>query len=84
MKYEMHEFRCLNCGEVSAILPRKSSRLKSTFHRKKIFCPHCHLVCNSVEIKDEFERQDFLASFRDGEYEEEAKESVELCEKNFI
>lgn len=82
--FESHEFRCINCGKISTVLPRKRSQQTATFHRKKLYCPTCHLVCNSIEIKDEFEREEFLTAFDKGKFKEEAKESIALCSKDYI
>jgi len=54
------------------------------FHRKRLYCPNCRRECNAVEIRNEFERKEFLDDFKQGKFIEEAKESVMLCAKSCI
>ena len=40
-QFIFHDFYCINCGNKSYTLPRKTSKLKEQFHRKLLFCPKC-------------------------------------------
>ena len=73
---EINSFYCLQCGQKSMELPRKRSNRKEQFHRKDLYCPHCRVTINHIEIKDEEERFEFLTRFEKGEFENEAKESI--------
>ena len=73
---ELNSFYCINCGNKSMELPRKRSCRRESFHRKDLYCPHCHLTVNHVEIKNEDERFEFLDMFERGEFKNEAEESI--------
>lgn len=65
-------------------LQRASSKLRASGHRKKLYCIHCRKECNTIEIRNEFEREEFLKAFEKGQFKDEAKESIEKCEKSSI
>lgn len=69
---EPHDFYCLKCGNKNYTLFRKKSRLRETFHRKTLYCPHCRKSINHIETKNEGEAFDFKESFLNGEFKEEA------------
>ena len=71
------DFYCMNCGNKSMSLPRKQSRQYKSFHRKKLYCPHCKTLVNHVECKNEVDAYNFKQDFEEGLYTEEAKESIE-------
>lgn len=73
---QFNDFYCLNCGKRSFSLPRKSCHQHEKFHRKKLYCPNCHITCNSVEIKTEEDRWNFLNDFENGVYDNERKEII--------
>lgn len=75
-KYETHSFYCINCGNKSYDLPRKKGRLCSSFHRKKLYCPHCKNTINNIECKTIEEVEKFKEEFKRGVYKDEAKESL--------
>lgn len=77
-KVEMHDFYCLNCGQKSLTLPRKIGRQYKSGHRKKLYCPHCHTEVNHIECKNDFDVWEFKQAFEAGEFQEEAKESMEF------
>ena len=82
--YEIHDFYCLNCGKKSIPLSRKSGHQHARNHRKKLYCPNCKQEVNHIEIKTEEDRQQFLEKFENGEYIEEAKESIEECKNSSL
>ena len=82
--YEIHDFYCLNCGKKSIPLPRKSGHQHARNHRKRLYCPNCKQEVNHIEIKNEEDRQQFLEKFENGEYIEEAKESIEECKNSSL
>ena len=82
--YEIHDFYCLNCGKKSIPLSRKSGHQHARNHRKRLYCPNCKQEINHIEIKNEEDRQQFLEKFENGEYIEEAKESIEECKNSSL
>lgn len=64
MRFEEHEFYCTKCGQKTMSLPRQISHKHKSFHLKKLYCIHCKEEINCVEIKDEFEREEFLNKWR--------------------
>lgn len=76
MKYEEHNFYCLNCGNRSIPLMRKSSNKKALNHRKKLYCPWCKTEVNHIELTNMYEIEKFKQDFADGMYIQEAKESI--------
>lgn len=79
--YEMHNFYCLNCGNLSMPLMRPRGFLRESGHRKVMYCPHCKLYINHYECSNDEEAFDFKTRFEAGEFKEEAAESIEFCKK---
>lgn len=75
-KYEMHDFYCLQCGKQTFPIARKVGKLHGEFHRKKLWCPWCKLETNCIEVRNIEEKELFLEAFNNGEYKEEAAESL--------
>ena len=75
-KYESHDFYCINCGNKGLPVFRNNGRLHSGFHRKKLWCCHCKTECNHIEIRNQEEKELFMEAFNNGEYKEEANESI--------
>lgn len=80
--YEIHDFYCLNCGNKSYPIARKRSHLHEKNHRKKLYCLNCKKEVNHIEVRNYEEQQDFLERFKNGEFIEEAKESIKNCENS--
>ena len=80
-KTEIHDFYCLNCGKLSMPLPRKIGRQHNSYHRKKLYCPYCKVVVNHVEIRNDVELFNLKEDFANGQFKDEAAESIELCQK---
>ena len=76
--YDTHKFFCLNCGEEGIPLPRKRGQQRKSFHRKKMYCIHCHNTVNHIECKSSEEAQKFKQEFGEGVYIDEAKESLDF------
>ena len=74
--YDTHKFYCLNCGEEGIPLPRKRGQQRKSFHRKKMYCIHCHNTVNHIECKSSEEVEKFKEEFKQGVYEHEAQESM--------
>ena len=49
-------------------------------HRKKLYCPFCKVEVNHVECKTYEDVQEFLEAFENGDYKEEAAESMSFIE----
>ena len=73
---ELNSFYCINCGNKSMELPRKRGCRSAIFHRKNLYCPHCKLTLNHVEIKNDCERFEFLEMFEQGIFKDEAEKSI--------
>ena len=71
-------FFCLNCGNEGIPLIRKNNHFYGKFHRKKLYCLHCKLEVNHMECRSEEEIQEFKENFANGDYIEEAKESIKV------
>ena len=80
--YDTHKFYCLNCGEEGIPLPRKRGRQRERFHRKKMYCFHCHNTVNHIECKTIEEVEKFKEEFKRGVYKDEAQESMAFI-RNF-
>ena len=76
MSFEIHDFYCIKCGNRSMSLPRQRGHLHKKFHYKSLYCPHCKVEVNHVEIRDQFEREQFLEDFKEGIYEQDCKNSL--------
>lgn len=73
---EEHTFFCINCGQKNVPLFRNRGFRHKKHHRKKLYCPFCKTEVNHIECKDYEEIEDFLEKFKNGEYQNEAKESL--------
>lgn len=62
--FESHEFYCTKCGQRTIPLARKSGQIHKKFHLKKLYCIYCKEEINCVEIRNEFEREEFLNNWR--------------------
>ena len=78
-KYEMHDFYCVNCGHKGLPCLRNNGRLHGEFHRKKLWCCHCRVEINHIEVRNQEEKETFMEAFNNGEYQEEAAESLRAC-----
>lgn len=76
-----HSFYCMNCGREGIPLSRRAGREKERFHRKRLYCPWCHQECNHIEVRNDAEKQEFLELFIKGEFQEEVKASIAMCEE---
>lgn len=84
MSFEIHDFYCINCGNRSMSLPRQRGHLHKKFHYKSLYCPHCKVEINHVEIRDQFEKEDFLKAFEGGEYEQACTDSLSYVRNSSI
>ena len=84
MRYNEHTFWCINCGKQALPLLRPNSKIRERFHRKRLYCYHCQNVINCIECKSDEEVQEFKALFEQGEFKQEAEESLEFNSKELI
>ena len=82
--YESHKFFCLACGAEGIPLSRKRSKQKGKFHRKKLYCPNCKNTVNHIECKTMEEIEIFKQEFKQGVYEDEAKESLVVSRATWL
>ena len=76
MQMEIHDFYCLKCGQRSMSLPRKRCHLYGKFHLKSLYCPKCRIVVNHIEVRDQFEKEEFINDFKEGVYEQALQDSL--------
>lgn len=79
-KLNFNDFYCLLCGKKSFTLPRKDSKRKEKYHRKKLYCLNCRCEVNHIELKSDAEVYEFKKAFEEGVFTAEALESKEMCE----
>lgn len=46
-----------------------------------MYCPHCKTEGNMYECRNEIEAYDFKQRYENGEFEQEAKDSIDFCKK---
>lgn len=73
------DFYCLQCGQKGIPLRRKPGQQRGKFHRKKLYCYHCKVEINHIEVRNDSEKNEFLENFAKGMYKDEAKESLSVC-----
>jgi len=75
---------CMNCGGKAMPIQRKAGRQKEKFHRKKLYCWHCKQEVNHIECKTPEDVEKFKIAFENGEFAEEALESLTTSQKHDI
>jgi len=80
MKYETHDFYCINCGKKALNLMRTNGRMRKVGHLKKLYCYNCKAVCNCYEVRDERDLNKFKTKFNNGDFKDLAEESLAFCE----
>ena len=76
--YESHDFYCINCGSKGINLFRSKGQRRSSFHRKKLYCPTCKETVNHIECRFPWEVEEFKTNFINGVYENEKEESLSV------
>ena len=82
--YDSNKFFCLACGAEGIPLQRKRGQQREKFHRKKLYCPHCKNTVNHIECKTMEEVEIFQTEFKQGVYENEAKESLVVSRNTWL
>ena len=77
--FRTHRFFCIQCGNEGIPLARKQGHKHGKFHRKKLYCPHCKITVNHIEITNQFDLNEFQEAFANGDFVAEAIESVKEC-----
>ena len=83
-KIDIHDFYCMKCGQKAISCVRPQAHRRERFHRKKLYCPHCQLTLNCVEVKNDVEAYEFREDFEAGVFELEAEQSIEECAENQV
>ena len=78
-KYETHDFYCLQCGTKGLPIMRKIGKQHGIFHRKKLWCCNCKVEINHMEIRNQQEKEIFMEGFKNGDYKQEAEDSLRCC-----
>lgn len=82
--YESRRFFCINCGHEGIPLQRTTDKLKSKFHRKALYCPWCKSTVNHIECRTQSDIDEFKINFENGIYKEEAINSINFIQENWI
>jgi hypothetical protein len=72
---EGHDFYCIQCGRKGIPIFRKAGSERGRFHRKKMCCTQCRVDINHIEIRNDQEKEIFIAAFFNGDFAQEAIES---------
>ena len=75
-KFETHDFYCLKCANKTIPVARKLAKKREKFHRKKLWCPHCKMEINCVEITNQEEKEHFMEAYNNGDFRQEAEDSI--------
>lgn len=75
---------CMNCGKEGIPIRRKGNLLKKSFHRKKMYCPWCKTYVNHVECHSDEDIKLFKEAYEQGEFKEEAQQSITFCERKIL
>ena len=75
----IHDFYCLKCGKAGLPLSRKVGKQKASLHRKKLYCFWCKEEVNHIEIKNQWELEEFRENYKNGVYKNECEESLHHC-----
>lgn len=75
---EQRDFYCIKCGRKGIPLIRQPNKLKEKFHRKKLYCPWCRVYINHVEVRNQWEADEFKKLFADGYFQPEVEESLRV------
>lgn len=82
VKGDVHTFWCIQCGQAGIPCFRPVSHQRGKFHRKKLYCPHCKIMINHIECRNDVEVAEFKEAYDNGEFfneiEESIKESTEI------
>lgn len=64
----MSDFYCTQCGKYVMTLPRPLCHQRAGGHLKNLYCPHCRVENNTVEVpeKGQYTKQKFLEEFEAG------------------
>ena len=81
-KIDIHDFYCMKCGQKAISCVRPQAHRREQFHLKKLYCPHCKLTLNCVEIKNDTEAFEFREMFEAGKFQQEAIISLKECAIN--
>lgn len=71
MTKHIHEFYCPTCGNTTIPVHRKTGQLRKKFHRKKMYCYHCKKDINTIEVRNEWEANEFKINYQKGLYADE-------------
>lgn len=81
MPVVFNEFYCINCGNKGIDLARRKGHQHKAGHRKKLYCIYCKQTCNHYECPNPIDTEKFKIKFKNGDFIEEAKESLKECAK---
>ena len=75
-QFENHQFYCIHCGNQGIPLPRKTGKLKEKEHLKNLYCIYCKEITRHIEIKNDYEINEFKEKFRNGGYKDAAENDI--------
>ena len=77
----VNDFYCIVCGNKGIPIPRRKSRDHGPEHRKALYCCHCRMTLNHIEIRTEAEAERFRRDFEAGRYKKEAEETIAYAKR---
>lgn len=80
-RQEQHDFYCVNCGNKGIPATRFTCHKHSSMHHKKLYCIHCRMTMNHVEISNRFEYEQFVEDFNKGLYKNEVESHIKYLMK---
>lgn len=51
--FYISNFYCTKCGNKGIPVPRKAYKIRGKYHLKKLFCPHCKIETNHIEVRED-------------------------------
>lgn len=69
--YSQSDFYCIKCGKKGTPILRKTNKQRVKGHHKKMYCPWCKEVHNSVEIRSYGDLEKFQEDYKNGVFKPE-------------
>ena len=79
------DFYCTQCGNLGMPIVRTTKHAREPGHLKKLYCNHCHIQQNMVEIRPygKYNYEDFLIEFKYGNFDKEGMR-IDPSWKHFV
>ena len=79
------DFYCTQCGSLGLPVVRTSKKVREPGHLKKLYCLHCKMQTNHVEVRPfgKYDYEDFQIEFIHGNFDSEGNR-IDPSYKHFI